>query len=81
LCDWVVREMDRTRPDIAAAMHDCFESVDVNPLLPGIKPPVLLLSGDMSQFGPIIPKCRKAATIAGRLSGGRIRRAVQPTRS
>ena len=26
LQDWVVAEMDRTRPDIAAAMHDCFET-------------------------------------------------------
>src|SRR5947199_3520123 len=24
LCDWVVREMDRTPPEVAAAMHDCF---------------------------------------------------------
>ncbi|HEX3884603.1 MAG TPA: alpha/beta hydrolase [Stellaceae bacterium] len=48
LCDWVVREMDRTPPEIAAAMHDCFEAVDTVPLLPGIKAPVLLLSGDKS---------------------------------
>src|ERR1700732_5401778 len=40
--------MDRTPPDVAAAMHDCFESVDVRPLLPKIKAPVLLLSGDNS---------------------------------
>jgi 3-oxoadipate enol-lactonase len=50
LCDWVVREMDRTRPDVAAAMHDCFETVDVRPLLPGINVPVLLLSGDNSSI-------------------------------
>jgi pimeloyl-ACP methyl ester carboxylesterase len=48
LCDWVVREMDRTPPDVAAAMHDCFESVDSRPLLSGIDAPVLLLSGDNS---------------------------------
>jgi pimeloyl-ACP methyl ester carboxylesterase len=48
LCDWVVREMDRTSPDVAAAMHDCFEGVDTVPLLPGIEAPVLLLSGDKS---------------------------------
>ena len=29
-------------------MHDCFEGVDTLPLLPGIKAPVLLLSGDKS---------------------------------
>jgi 3-oxoadipate enol-lactonase len=48
LCDWVVREMDRTPPEIAAAMHDCFEEVDTVPLLPRIAAPVLLLSGDSS---------------------------------
>jgi pimeloyl-ACP methyl ester carboxylesterase len=47
---WVVAEMDRTRPDIAAAMHDCFESVDTLPLLPEIKAPVMLLSGDKSRI-------------------------------
>jgi len=48
LCDWVVREMDRTSPDVAAAMHDCFEGVDTQPLLGKIAAPVLLLSGDKS---------------------------------
>jgi pimeloyl-ACP methyl ester carboxylesterase len=48
LCDWVVREMDRTAPADAAAMHDCFEHVDTVPLLPQIAAPVLLLSGDKS---------------------------------
>src|SRR6202045_4351267 len=36
LCDWVVREMDRTPPNIAAAMRDCFEGVDTLPLLPRV---------------------------------------------
>src|SRR5438270_11551880 len=45
LCDWVVHEMDRTPPDIAAAMHDCFEDVNTLPLLPSVTSPVLLLSG------------------------------------
>jgi pimeloyl-ACP methyl ester carboxylesterase len=48
LCDWVVREMDRTPPEIAAAMHECFEDVDTVPLLSRIVAPVLLLSGDNS---------------------------------
>ena len=48
LCGWVVREMDRTPPEIAAAMHECFEEVDTVPLLPHIAAPVLLLSGDRS---------------------------------
>ena len=48
LCDWVVREMDRTPREVAAAMHDCFEHVDTMPLLPRIQAPVLLLGGDKS---------------------------------
>jgi pimeloyl-ACP methyl ester carboxylesterase len=50
LQEWVIAEMDKTRPDIAAALHDCFESVDLRPLLAGIKAPVLLLSGDKSRI-------------------------------
>jgi pimeloyl-ACP methyl ester carboxylesterase len=50
LQDWVVAEMDRTAPDIAAAMHDCFEAVDTQPLLAGISVPVLLLCGDKSRI-------------------------------
>jgi 3-oxoadipate enol-lactonase len=50
LQDWVVREMDRTPPAVAAAMHHCFESVDTVDILPGIRAPVLLLSGDKSQI-------------------------------
>jgi 3-oxoadipate enol-lactonase len=50
LREWVIREMDKTRPDIAAALHECFESADVRPLLPEIKVPVLLLSGDKSRI-------------------------------
>jgi len=48
LCEWVIREMDRTPPEVAAAMHDCFETVDVRPTLPQITAPALLLSGDSS---------------------------------
>ncbi|HWB49804.1 MAG TPA: alpha/beta hydrolase [Stellaceae bacterium] len=48
LGDWVVREMDRTPREVAAAMHDCFEHVDTVPLLPRVAAPVLLLSGDKS---------------------------------
>lgn len=67
LCDWVVREMDRTAPCVAAAMHDCFESVDVSPLLPSITAPVLLLSGDNS---PIASAQQKA--LAETLPNGRV---------
>ncbi len=56
---WVFAEMDRVRPDIAAALHECFEAIDVRPLLPGIKAPVLLLSGDKS---PIASKQQKIFT-------------------
>jgi 3-oxoadipate enol-lactonase len=48
LREWCIAEMDKTRPDIAAALHECFEAVDLQPLLPAIRPPVLLLSGDKS---------------------------------
>jgi pimeloyl-ACP methyl ester carboxylesterase len=50
LCEWVIAEMDRTRPDIAAGLHDCFETVDTAPLLDRIETPVLLLSGDRSRI-------------------------------
>jgi 3-oxoadipate enol-lactonase len=50
LQEWVIAEMNKTRPDMAAALHECFESVDVRPLLAGIEAPVLLLSGDKSRI-------------------------------
>ena len=50
LREWCIAEMDKTRPDIAAALHLCFEGVDVVPVLAGINAPVLLLSGDKSRI-------------------------------
>ena len=50
LQNWVVQEMDRTPPAVAAAMHRCFEDIDTTDILPGIDAPVLLLSGDRSQI-------------------------------
>jgi pimeloyl-ACP methyl ester carboxylesterase len=50
LREWCIAEMDKTRPDIAASLHECFEAIDVRPLLPGIGAPVLLLSGDKSRI-------------------------------
>ena len=38
------------RSGCAAALHECFEAIDVKPLLPTIKTPVLLLSGDKSRI-------------------------------
>jgi pimeloyl-ACP methyl ester carboxylesterase len=67
VCEWVVREMDRTPPDVAAAMHDCFESVDVRPLLSGIAAPVLLLSGDNSSIASAQQKA-----LAETLQNGRV---------
>jgi pimeloyl-ACP methyl ester carboxylesterase len=67
LCDWVVAEMDRTPAEVAAAMHDCFEGVDTLPLLPGIKAPVLLLSGDKSPIASA-----QQQTFAETLPNGRI---------
>jgi len=67
LREWVIGEMDKTRPDIAAALHECFEAVDVRPLLPGIRAPVLLLSGDKS---PIASEQQKI--LADALPNGRL---------
>jgi 3-oxoadipate enol-lactonase len=50
LREWCIAEMDKTRPDVAAALHKCFETIDVRPLLAGITAPVLLLSGDKSRI-------------------------------
>jgi pimeloyl-ACP methyl ester carboxylesterase len=50
LQEWCIAEMDKARPDVAAALHGCFESIDVKPLLPAVKAPVLLLSGDKSRI-------------------------------
>jgi pimeloyl-ACP methyl ester carboxylesterase len=66
LCDWVVHEIDRTSPEVAAAMHGCFEEVDTRLLLPTIRAPVLLLSGDNS---PIASAQQKA--LAETLPNGR----------
>jgi pimeloyl-ACP methyl ester carboxylesterase len=67
LCDWVVREMDRTPSDVAAAMHDCFEGVDTMPLLAGVKAPVLLLSGDKSPIASAQQQALAAALPNGRV--------------
>ncbi|HEX3863372.1 MAG TPA: alpha/beta hydrolase [Stellaceae bacterium] len=64
---WVVAEMDRTRPDVAAALHDCFESVDTVPLLPSVTAPVLMLSGDKSRIA-----AASQQVFAERLPNGRL---------
>jgi len=67
LQEWVIAEMNKTRPDIAAALHECFESVDVRPLLAGIKVPVLLLSGDKSAIASEQQKILAQTLPRGRL--------------
>lgn len=67
LCEWVIAEMDRTPPEIAAALHDCFEAVDTQPLLAGISVPVLLLSGDRSRIAS-----EQQRTLAERLPHARL---------
>jgi len=67
LQEWVISEMDKTRPDIAAALHDCFETIDLRPLLAGIKAPVLLLSGDKSRIASEQQKILAATLPRGRL--------------
>ena len=67
LREWCIAEMDKTRPDIAAALHECFEAIDVKPLLPAIKAPVLLLSGDKSRIASEQQKILAATLPCGRL--------------
>ena len=67
LGEWCIAEMDKTRADIAASLHDCFEGVDVRPLLAGIKAPVLLLSGDKSRIAS-----EQQKTLAQTLPHGRL---------
>jgi 3-oxoadipate enol-lactonase len=50
LREWCIAEMDNTRADIAASLHECFEAINVQPLLAGIQAPVLLLSGDKGRI-------------------------------
>jgi 3-oxoadipate enol-lactonase len=64
---WCIAEMDKTRPEIAAAWHECFEGIDVAPLLPGIMAPVLLLSGDKSRIAS-----EQQQILADRLPHGRL---------
>ena len=67
LQEWCIAEMDKTRPDIAAALHECFEGVNVRPLLAGIQAPVLLLSGDKSRIASEQQKILAATLPRGRL--------------
>jgi 3-oxoadipate enol-lactonase len=50
LQEWCIAEMDKTPREVAAALHECFESADVRPILPQVAAPVLLLSGDKSRI-------------------------------
>jgi len=67
LREWCIAEMDKTRPDIAASLHECFEAIDVKPLLPGIGSPALLLSGDKSRIASEQQKILAATLPHGRL--------------
>jgi pimeloyl-ACP methyl ester carboxylesterase len=67
LREWCIAEMDKTRPDIAAALHECFEAIDVRPLLGGIQTPVLLLSGDKSRIASEQQKILAETLPRGRL--------------
>ncbi len=67
LRQWCIAEMNKTRPDIAASLHECFESIDVEPLLPGIEAPALLVSGDKSSIASA-----QQQVLADRLPHGRL---------
>jgi 3-oxoadipate enol-lactonase len=64
---WCIVEMGRTRRDIAASLHECFEAIDVKPLLAGITAPVLLLSGDKSRIASEQQKILAQSLPRGRL--------------
>jgi 3-oxoadipate enol-lactonase len=67
LCDWVVAEMNKTPPEAAAALHACFESVDMLPLLARVRAPALLLSGELSPIAAAQQQRLVAALPHGRL--------------
>jgi 3-oxoadipate enol-lactonase len=67
LREWCIDEMDKTRPDIAASLHECFESVNVKPILANIAAPVLLLSGDKSRIASEQQKILAESLPHGRL--------------
>jgi pimeloyl-ACP methyl ester carboxylesterase len=67
LREWCIDEMDKTRPDIAASLHECFEAIDTKPLVPKINAPVLLLSGDKSRIASEQQKILAATLPDGRL--------------
>jgi 3-oxoadipate enol-lactonase len=67
LQQWCIAEMDKVRPDIAAALHECFEAVDVGPLLADITAPALLLSGDKSRIASEQQKILAQSLPHGRL--------------
>jgi 3-oxoadipate enol-lactonase len=67
LRQWCIAEMDKTRPDIAASLHECFQGIDVAPMLPGIAAPVLLLSGDKSSIASA-----QQQILADKLPNGRV---------
>jgi 3-oxoadipate enol-lactonase len=67
LREWCIDEMDKTRPDVAASLHECFESVDVKPILASIGTPALLLSGDKSRIASEQQKILAESLPQGRL--------------
>jgi 3-oxoadipate enol-lactonase len=67
LREWCIAEMDKTRPDVAASLHECFESVDVKPILASIGTPALLLSGDKSRIASEQQQILAASLPQGRL--------------
>ena len=67
LREWCIAEMGKTRPDVAASLHECFESIDTKPLLGNIAAPVLLLSGDKSRIASEQQKILTASLPHGRI--------------
>jgi pimeloyl-ACP methyl ester carboxylesterase len=67
IAEWCIAEMGKTRCDIAAALHECFETVDTIPILPKVAAPTLLLSGDKSRIASAAQQVLAATLPHGRL--------------
>lgn len=67
LQDWYVEQLGKTPDYVAAALIECFDEVDLMPILSKIEAPVLLLSGDKSKLSS-----EQAATMQRELPRGEL---------
>ena len=50
LQEWYIEQLGKTPDYVATALIECFDAVDLMPILSGIKQPVLLMTGDKSKL-------------------------------